>query len=178
MAVITASARAPRATRGALSPAQHAILALLIGHHKRYAYVAEVLDIDFDELRARAHEAVGLLIGWQPGNAEDGRLIDNALGQLPAGESDTVAVRLRHHDGDRRIDARIAVALDAFMPRALPRTPPVHAVASASRPAPPRPARRSRPGSGLAVAQRTVALLSLGLSSIAAGIVLVISGAH
>jgi hypothetical protein len=184
MATITPSAPpAPDAAPvsvHALSPAEHAVLALLVAHGQRYGSVAGRLGMDAELVRARAHAAVGRLIGWQPAGEGDLLLIDDALGQLPAHESAQLAMHLREHDVHRSISARIAAALDGFASRPLPGTSVAEVGATiAKRSAPRRGRRELRPGQRLTSPSRTVALGALGASSIAVGsLLLVLGGAH
>ena len=139
------------------------MLSLLVCHHKDYDALAALLNTEPQEIRQRAHAALGELAGGMADGELGPDLMDYALGQLDPAHVDRLTAALGRSEILRSWDFSLSVALAQVAP-AQPRMA-----------APTRETRRrpTRPAPGA-----TAVMLSIGFGSVAVGAGLFILGTH
>ena len=131
----------------ALTADQTAILELLLAGNKTYADLGALLDLDEDEVRLRAREALGEVGGSDPDRNVG--LSAYLLGQAdPIGRADAVR-HLRQDAEDHALATEIAARLREIVPGAdLPELPAGAAGGRSRRPAVPMPRTRTTKATG------------------------------
>ncbi len=137
------------ASLDSLPPDQRAVLQMVLGRGRSYDQIAKMLSIDRQGVRARAVAALGSL-GPSTGVEADRRseIADYLLGQLPAGEVESVRDRLAETPSERAWARVVASELQPLAAEPLPEIP----LAVDAREAEPEPAAEFEPEPDAAVA--------------------------